>query len=110
MENKIEVVLNKVEVLQDLTKIMSKDNPFDKSLDYSFPNCIKNKLAKKIGCQNIWKKFLESKLPVCTTMSQLFMNIQENDKFKHQEQTELVEYMDCPFHVCTRSMNWWRLQ
>ena len=75
-------------------KLNDKDYPCEVSDDYSFTNCIRTKVLKKVGCRTKWENPLGLDLPLCNK-SQIFEFSLEYEKYTELEQTELVEYTGC---------------
>ena len=76
-------------------KLNDQKIPCKESYDYSFTNCIKSRTMEKVGCHLKWEKLIKSNLPLCTK-EQFFLYVKEHEKYNELEQTNLVNYTNCP--------------
>ena len=76
-------------------KLNDKKYPCMESYDYSFTECIKTKTMEKVGCRLKWEKSSGYDLPLCNK-EQFFRYGEEHDKYFKMEQSELVNYTQCP--------------
>ena len=68
----------------------------DPSESYSFTECIKNTISRRIGCRLEWDHWSSGDIPLCTTLDQLFLF--QSDYYNISEmwqQSEIAEYTGC---------------
>ena len=83
-----------IDVVEHL-KLNDKKYPCKESNDYSFTNCIKTRTMEKVGCRLKWDKSNGYDFPLCNK-EQFFRYGEELDKYLLMEQSELVNYTNCP--------------
>ena len=77
-------------------KLNDQKYPCKESHDYTFTNCIKTRTTEVVeGCHLRWEKSNRSDIPLCDK-EQWFRYGLEQDKYFMMEQTQLVDYTECP--------------
>ena len=87
-------------------KMNDKKYPCKESNDYSFTNCIKTRTMEKVGCRLKWEKSSGYDLPLCNK-EQFFKYEKEHDKYFIMEQSELVNYTNCPLPCSYKEYKGW---
>ena len=76
-------------------KLNVPHSPCEDSVSYSLTACMRNTIAKRIGCRPEWDMWSDSERQVCTEMDQLVKLYAEFDGLYNLEKKELARQTGC---------------